>query len=58
MEQLKKEIPDYVIMPYHINDASLPTILDPGPSFYPSGKDKRRRRRERERKNKKHHGKI
>lgn len=53
MDKLKREIPDYMLMPYNIPEASLPTILDYGQRGYADGKDKRRVRREQERKNKK-----
>ena len=53
---LKHEIPDYTMMPYHIPDSSLPTIIDVGPRGYADGKDRRRERRLQERKNKKHNG--
>ena len=54
MDKLKREIPDYVLMPYNIPESSLPTILDCYQRGYADGKDKRRARREQERKNKKH----
>ena len=50
---LKHEIPDYILMPYHIPESSLPTIIDAGPRGYADGKDRRRARREQQRKNKK-----
>ena len=49
----KHEIPDYILMPYHIPESSLPTIIDAGPRGYVDGKDRRRARREQQRKNKK-----
>ena len=56
MDKLKREIPQYMIMPYSIPESSLPVMLDYGPRGYADGKDKRRARREQERKNKKHNG--
>lgn len=56
MDKLKREIPQYMIMPYSITKSHLPVMLDYGPSGYADGKDKRRTRREQERKNKKQNG--
>lgn len=53
MDTLKKEIPDYVLMPYHIQESSLPVVLDSSPSGYADGKYRRRMRREKERQKKK-----
>ena len=53
MDTLKKEIPDYVLMPYCIPERSLPVMLDSSPSGYGDGKYRRRMRREKERQNKK-----
>lgn len=53
MDKLKKDIPDYMLMPYHIPESSLPVLLDSSPTGYGDGKYKRRMRRERERQNKK-----
>lgn len=52
-KSLKHEIPDVVLMPYHISESALPTIIEPGIYGYADGKDRRRARREQERKNKK-----
>lgn len=54
MDKLKREIPQYMTMPYSITH--LPVMLDYGPRGYADGKDKRRTRREQERKNKKQNG--
>ena len=51
-KSLKHEIPDVVLMPYHISESALPTIID-SIYGYSDGKDRRRARREQERKNKK-----
>lgn len=53
MDTLKHEIPDYVIMPYHIPESSLPIFLDDSRTGYASGQERRRKRREQQRKNKK-----
>ena len=55
-KKLSQDIPDYLLMPYHMQKSCLPVMLDLSPTGYGDGKYKRRERRLQERKNKKHNG--
>ena len=58
MDKLRKDIPDYILMPFSIPESSLPTLIDASPrGGYADGQDRRRARREKERQNKKNNAK-